>query len=158
VALHPAALLEATAAVAGPLEVEDPATPWVVSLDRIHSVLEALRDDPRLSMKSLMNLTAVDRPDQGQIEVVYHLCSLEHHHEVAVKTLCDRASPQAPTAVDLWPSADWFEREVYDLFGVVFDGHPDLRRILCPDDWKGHPLLKDYELPQDVHITTDRDD
>ncbi|MBN1475875.1 NADH-quinone oxidoreductase subunit C [Candidatus Sumerlaeota bacterium] len=158
VPLAPPALLEAAAEAAGPLEVEDPAKPWVVPPERIHSVLAALRDDPRLAMNSLMNLTAVDRPEQGQIEIVYHLCSLRHHHEVAVKTLCDRGSPHAPTAVDLWPAADWFEREVFDLFGVVFDGHPDLRRILCPDDWVGHPLLRDYELPKDVHITTDRDD
>ncbi len=142
--LDPAAMLEAV----GPIEgIEDPAQPWIIPAARIHDVLRALRDDPRVAMKSLMNLTAVDRPDAGKIEIVYHLCSMEHHHQVAVKTECDRDNAHAPTATDLWPAADWFEREVFDLFGVVFDGHPDLRRILCPDDWKGHPLRKDYELP-----------
>jgi NADH-quinone oxidoreductase subunit C len=117
---------------------------------RIVEVLSTLRSDPDLRCDFLQNLTAVDWPKQalgdatGAIEVVYHLHSYVHRHEVVVKTSVPRHSPRLPSIAGLWRNADWLEREQYDLLGVIFDGHPDLRRLLLPDDWVGHPMRKDY--------------
>jgi NADH-quinone oxidoreductase subunit C len=107
-------------------------------------VLRALRDLPELRCDFLQNLTAVDWPKRDAIEVVYHLHSYPHRHEVVVKISVPRANPRLPSAAALWKNADWLEREQYDLLGVVFEGHPDLRRLLMPDDWVGHPMRKDY--------------
>lgn len=154
-ALSPEELLKIAAGKAPGLEgVEDATKPWMVPLEHVHAVLTALRDEPALAMKSLMSLTAVDYPDDKQIEVVYHLCSMEHHHKATVKTRCDRENPQVPTSVDIWEGGAWHEREVFDLYGVIFDGHPDLRRILCSDDFVGHPLRKDFEKAKDTPIVT----
>jgi NADH-quinone oxidoreductase subunit C len=103
-----------------------------------------LRDDPDLACDFLQNLTAVDWPKAETIEVVYHLFSYRHRHEIVVKTQVPRAQPRLPSLTSLWNNADWLEREQYDLLGVVFEGHPDLRRLLLPDDWVGHPMRKDY--------------
>jgi NADH-quinone oxidoreductase subunit C len=153
VGLSPQEILAAASEKVPGLAVEDPAKPWIVPVERLLALLETLRDDPRLAFNSLMNLTAVDRPAENHFEIVYHLNSMTHHHSLALKVLCDRANPHMPTATRLWSGADWFEREVFDLFGVIFDGHPDLRRILCPDDWEGHPLRKDYvKTPADLRV------
>lgn len=118
---------------------------------RLLEVLQALRDEPDLRFDFLQNLTAVDWPETGKaggaaprIELVYHLYSYPHRHEIVVKVDLPRISPRAPSAVRLWPVANWLEREQFDLLGVIFDGHPDLRRLLLPDDWVGHPMRKDY--------------
>jgi NADH-quinone oxidoreductase subunit C len=103
-----------------------------------------LRDDEALRFEFLANLTAVDWPKLQRIECVYHLFSYAHRHEVTVKVYLPRGNPRAPSVAGLWHCADWLEREQYDLLGVVFDGHPDLRRLLMPDDWVGHPMRKDY--------------
>jgi NADH-quinone oxidoreductase subunit C len=116
---------------------------------RLLDVLALLRDGPDLRCTFLQNLTAVDwpahptRPDT--IEVVYHLWSYAHRHQVVVKVDVPRARPRLPSAAALWGNANWLEREQYDLLGVVFEGHPDLRRLLLPDDWVGHPMRKDYQ-------------
>ncbi|MCL4079027.1 NADH-quinone oxidoreductase subunit C [Coriobacteriia bacterium Es71-Z0120] len=88
-------------------------------------------------------VTAVDRGDE--FEVVYRLQSRRLAAGMFLKTAVPYSEPTVPTMCDLWPAANWQEREVYDLFGIIFEGHPDLRRILLPEDWVGHPLRKDYE-------------
>jgi NADH/F420H2 dehydrogenase subunit C len=114
-------------------------------LDKLHALLEHLRDDPALAFDMLFDHTAIDRPSEQKIELLYHLFSLKHGHRLFVTTDVPREAPVAPTVSDLWPIAEWQEREVYDLFGVLYDGHPDLRRIFLDDDWKGFPLRKDYK-------------
>jgi NADH-quinone oxidoreductase subunit C len=107
-------------------------------------VLRALRDESDFAFDFLQNLTAIDWPKTSSFELVYHLFSYRHRHELVVKTTVPRDEPRLPSCAPLWNNADWLEREQYDLFGVVFTGHPDLRRLLLPDDWVGHPMRKDY--------------
>ena len=107
------------------------------SLKRAASDLKALGFD-RLGM-----VTAVDRGD-GYLGLVYRLTSRSLRAGLFLKAKVPISDPTTPTVTDLWPAADWQEREVFDLFGIVFTGHPDLRRILLPEDWVGHPLRKDY--------------
>jgi NADH-quinone oxidoreductase subunit C len=115
------------------------------------AVLEFLRRDPATKMDWLRCLSAVDYVADGTLCVAYDLWSFDHRHTFAVKAFCPRERPHLPTVTDLWAAADWHEREAYDLLGIVFDGHPDLRRILCADDWVGHPLRKDYIFPREYH-------
>lgn len=110
-----------------------------------------LRHEPALRMDWLANLSGVDYAADGQMAVVYDLWSFDHRHTLAVKVYCPRDNPHVPSVVDLWAAANWHEREAFDLLGIVFVGHPDLRRILCADDWEGHPLRKDYEFPREYH-------
>ena len=117
----------------------------VVKRERIVEVCRFLASEPGLEFDFLEDLTAVDWPKRNVIEVVYHLVSYRHHHAFVLKVEADRAAPSVPTVEVVWKTANWFEREVYDLFGVEFTGHPDLRRIMLPDDWVGHPLRKDYQ-------------
>jgi NADH-quinone oxidoreductase subunit C len=133
--------------------------PWVlVKPEAIAEVCGFLKTDPRTRMDSLMNLTAVDWPKRNQIDVIYHLFSYAHRHVFILKVQLDRASPVMPSVEGVWKTADWLEREQYDLLGVQFTGHPDLRRIMLPDDWVGHPLRKDYqEGPDYHHISTTRE-
>jgi len=111
---------------------------------RIADVLRFLRDDPRTRLGFLANLSAVDWPARSAIELVYHLSSYATGHELTVRAQVPRLEPSLPSVVGLFPVADWLEREQYDLLGVVFQGHPELRRLLMPDDWQGFPLRKDY--------------
>jgi NADH-quinone oxidoreductase subunit C len=83
--------------------------------------------------------------------VVYHVYSYEKKHRIVLKCFLDRADPVLPTVQEVWRAANWQERECFDLLGVLFDGHPDLRRLLLPDDWEGHPLRKDYTEPDHYH-------
>jgi NADH-quinone oxidoreductase subunit C len=95
----------------------------------------------------LSTVTAVDRyPAEPRFEVVYHLHSIERNERVRIKSRLDGADPQIESVTSVWRSADWYEREVFDLFGIHFLNHPDLRRIMLPDDWEGHPLRKDYPV------------
>lgn len=121
----------------------------VVALPAFRRAMELLRRHPQLSFDYLQLVTAVDWV--SHFDVVYHLWSMDHAHKIAVKVTVSREEPHVPSVADLWPAADWHEREQYDLLGVVFDGHPDLRRILCPEDWEGHPLRKDYIQPLEYH-------
>ncbi|HZR11123.1 MAG TPA: NADH-quinone oxidoreductase subunit C [Myxococcales bacterium] len=117
-----------------------------------------LKDEPDLAFDCLMNLSAVDWPKKNQIEIVYHLFSYQKRHSFILKAQLDRAAPEIASLEPVWKAADWLEREQYDLMGVQFTGHPDLRRIMMPDDWIGHPLRKDYKEPAQWHnITTTRD-
>jgi NADH-quinone oxidoreductase subunit C len=95
----------------------------------------------------LSTVTAVDRyPAEPRFEVVYHLHSLERNERLRLKCRVTGEKPQIDSVTPVWRSADWYEREVFDLFGIRFNGHPDLRRIMLPDDWEGHPLRKDYPV------------
>ncbi len=119
------------------------------------AVLELLRfcrDDPALRFDMLMDLTAVDylkypgRDEGARFEVVYHLYSVPENHRVRIKTPVEEDDPVAPSAVPVWAIANWYEREVWDMFGIRFDGHPDLRRLLLYEEFVGHPLRKDYPI------------
>ena len=130
--------------VAGPTQLKGDA--WLtVKGARLVEVCELLRTQPGLEFDYCEDITAVDYPKKNLIEVVVHLLSMKHKHSLVLKVEADRAAPVVPSLYPVWKTADWFEREVYDLFGVEFTGHPDLRRIMLPDDWVGHPLRKDYQ-------------
>ncbi|HMD83132.1 MAG TPA: NADH-quinone oxidoreductase subunit C [Terriglobia bacterium] len=106
---------------------------------------EFLRDDPGLKFSFLADVTALDLyPQEPRFELVYHLLSIETSQRLRLKVRVGGENPRFITAIPVWPAANAFEREVFDLFGIVFDGHPFLRRILMPEEWEGHPLRKDY--------------
>jgi NADH-quinone oxidoreductase subunit C len=112
---------------------------------RLRSVCEFLRDAPELSFKYLSDVTAVDNyPNEPRFEAVYHLYSIEHGRRLRLKVHLHGDDPKIDSLVPVWPAANAFEREVFDLFGIHFEGHPFLRRIMMPEDWEGHPLRKDY--------------
>lgn len=113
--------------------------------ERWLEVALCLRDEPELAFGFLQNVTAVDWIKQEQLEVVYHLWSYTKKHGCVVKIALPRAKPEVPSVAAVWRAADWSEREQFDLLGVAFTGHPDLRRIMLPDDWPGHPMRKDYQ-------------
>lgn len=116
-----------------------------IRADRLRRVCEFLRDAPGLSFKYLSDVTAVDHfPNEPRFEVVYHLLSLESMRRLRLKAQLSQEDPKVESVVLVWPGANAFEREVFDLFGIRFEGHPFLRRILMPEDWEGHPLRKDY--------------
>lgn len=104
-----------------------------------------LRDTPRLGFNMLCDHTAIDWQAESRFELVYQLYSLEHRHTLSVFTSLPRDNPEAPSVSAVWRIAEWQEREVYDMFGIVYSGHPDLRRLLLDDNWEGFPLRKDYQ-------------
>src|SRR5262245_48636816 len=124
----------------------------LVDLRSLPEVLQFCRDDADLRFDMLMDLTAVDyltypgREDAPRFEVVYHLYSVPHNHRVRIKTGVEEDTPVVPSAVPLWPIAHWFGREVWDMFGLRFANHPDLRRLLLYEQFEGHPLRKDYPV------------
>ena len=118
-----------------------------VPADRLVEVCTFLRDDPGLEFTLLSWTGGVDLlPRDPRFEVVYHLLSITHNRRFVLKVQVPEGDPHVPTVTGVWPTANWHERETFDFYGIVFDGHPDLRRILLPDDWEGHPLLKTEEL------------
>lgn len=144
--------------------------PWIeVAPDGLVEVCTYLRDEPKLRFDYLNCVSGVDylHTDEKKAakaewephtEVVYHLFSTVHKHSLVLKVMLPRWKddqagdpPEVPTVSGIWSTADWHEREVYDLSGVRFLGHPNLRRILCPEDWVGYPLRKDYEMPLEYH-------
>jgi len=118
-----------------------------VAPDRIKDVALFLRDNPQTAFDALMCLSGVDYTG-GKLGVVYHLHSMKWNHKFTLKVEVTVENPHCQSVESVWRTANWHEREAFDLFGVVFDGHPDLRRILLPDDWEGHPLRKDYQVPE----------
>lgn len=123
----------------------DVAEPYLlVDAAIIVDVCRFLRDEAALNFEVLSDLTALDWPKEEKIQVVYHLYSYTHKHQIVLKVDLPRANPKLATVEGVWKVANWFEREVYDLFGVIFEHHSDLRRIMLPDDWVGFPLRKDY--------------
>jgi NADH-quinone oxidoreductase subunit C len=129
-----------------------------VSAASIADVCRFAKSEPGLEFDCLSNLSGVDYPKRNVIEVVYHLYSYKHRHLFVLKVEAARDDPVVPTVAAVWSHADWQEREVFDLLGVRFEGHPDLRRILMPEDWPGHPLRKDFVEPEEYHgISTSRE-
>lgn len=113
----------------------------------IRGTCEFLRADPELTFNFLADLTAVDRyPAEPRFEIIYHLYSVRNNERLRLKTPLPGGDPRIDSVVDLWPGADVLEREVFDLFGVRFASHPNLRRLMMPEDWEGHPLRKDYPV------------
>lgn len=124
----------------------------VVERERIRDVLKALRDHPELEYRFLADLTSVDYLGMGlepRFAVVYHMLSMSKRQRVRVKVGVPEGDEWAPSVTPEWPTANWLEREVYDLMGIRFEGHPDLRRILMPHDWQTHPLRKDEPLGEE---------
>jgi NADH-quinone oxidoreductase subunit C len=118
----------------------------------LSAVLTALRDLPAYRFALLLELTAVDFwPREPRFELVYCLVSIEHRLRLRVKARVPGSDPHVQTATSIWPAANWLEREVWDFFGIAFDGHPDPRRLLMPEDWDGFPLRKDY--PVQIRMT-----
>ncbi len=110
-------------------------------------MFRTLRDDPDFAFDLLADLTAVDWPERKpRFDVVYHLGSVRHSKRLRIKIGVDASDPAVPTATGIWGAADWLERECFDMFGIKFSGHPDLRRILLYDSFQGHPLRKDYPV------------
>jgi NADH-quinone oxidoreductase subunit C len=155
------------AIVKSDLEAVDP---WIeVSPERIVPVCRFLREEPDLAFDLLNCITAIDycEPDpkkaakvdwEPHLSIVYHLSSIRHKHTLVIKATLPRWKDDAPgelpeidSVAEIWKTANWHEREVYDLSGVRFLGHPDLARILLPEDWEGHPLRKDYTMPLEYH-------
>lgn len=122
-----------------------------ISPDSVLDVAWTLYRNPELDFNVLMCLSGVDYPQNNAIEIVYHLYSMTHRHRITLKTRLIRDNPELPSVTQVWPAANFHEREVYDMLGVNFVGHPDLRRILLPDDWEGFPLRKDYQVQSEYH-------
>jgi NADH-quinone oxidoreductase subunit C len=145
----PAAIVEKIAAAPG----FDPIL--VVRADALREIAVFCRDDEALRFDLLNCISGIDYPPAdgapGSIEVVYALDSTVHKHRLLLKLKLPRDDPRAPSLETIWRAADWHERETFDLFGVIFEGHHNLVRILCAEDWEGHALRKDYVIPERYH-------
>ncbi|MBI3457835.1 MAG: NADH-quinone oxidoreductase subunit C [Candidatus Rokubacteria bacterium] len=136
------------------LETHDYRGDHTAAVDRsaILDVLRFCRDDPAFRFDMLMDLTAMDylrypgRESGARFEVVYHLYSIPENHRLRIKVPVEEDDPVVPTVASLWAIANWYEREVWDMFGIRFEGHPDLRRLLMYEEFVGHPLRKDYAI------------
>lgn len=137
----------------------DALTPWlepkagdsciVIRAEALLRVCQHLRDEAALAFDFLRLVSALDRTTH--LSSVYHLYSYRHRHSLTVRVDVSRENPRIPSLCGLWPAANWLERECFDMVGIVYEGHPDLRRILLPHDWEGYPLRKDYKQPQGYH-------
>ena len=142
---NPGAQLEAVPSV-------DLQTTLYIGRDDVPAVLRALRDRDDLAFTFLAELTAADFwPREPRFELIYLLVSFTHRQRIRVKVRLRGDDAHVATVSDVWPAANWLEREVWDLFGIVFDHHPDPRRLLMPEDWEGFPLRKDY--PVQIRMT-----
>jgi NADH-quinone oxidoreductase subunit C len=155
------ALAEAAKSALGDAVLDTRLTFGELTLDaarsKVLAVLAYLRDDPNWLFKTLIDLSGVDFPQRAErFEVVYHLLSIHKNLRVRVKTSTDAATPLA-SAVDIFPAANWYEREAFDMYGILFDGHPDLRRILTDYGFRGHPLRKDFPLTGFVELRYDEE-
>jgi len=144
--VHPAAArISAWDAGAATMETYRGELTVTVELGNLRRVAEFLRHDPELQFNFLTDVTATDHlPSEPRFAVVYHLLSIPKKMVVRLRTWVDGKDPVVPSVTSIWPTANWHERETFDLFGIRFEGHPDLTRILLPLDWEGHPLRKDY--------------
>jgi NADH-quinone oxidoreductase subunit C len=126
-----------------------------VQIEKIVEVVRYLRDAPSLRFINITDVTAVDWPSrEKRFDVVYHLLSPTKNVRIRVKVMTDEATP-VPSIIDVFPGADWYERETYDLYGVLFTGHPDMRRLLTDYGFQGHPLRKDFPLTGFVEVRWD---
>jgi NADH-quinone oxidoreductase subunit C len=122
--------------------------PWLkIAPAKILDAATLLHDDAEMQFDFLMCLSGVDYT-KGMLGVVYHCFSMTKKHKICLKVDVPVATPEVASVASIWPTANWHEREAYDMFGIVFTGHPDLRRILCPEDWDGFPLRKDFKVPE----------
>lgn len=139
------------------IQVKTASPAVVVSADVLVNVCQFLRDDERLFFDLLACITAIDNgPQVNTMEVIYNFTSIPFEHDLMLHVTVARNQPgmplpAVPTISHIWRTADWHEREAYDLVGICFTNHPDLRRILMPADWDGHPLRKDYQEPERYH-------
>lgn len=118
----------------------------LIALESLLDLMTWLHTHQQLYFDSLSCITGLDNgEDEGTMEVIYNLYSIPYNHHLTVKVTLDRKAPVIASLTSTWQTADWHEREAYDLLGIQFTGHPDLRRILLPEDWEGHPLRKDYK-------------
>ena len=124
---------------------------FFVKPEQAESVARYLRDDPALACNYMECLSGVDYPDKNEIHVVVHAFSYKLKHRAVMKVALPRDNPRMKTFCGVWSAANWQERECWDLLGVVFEGHPDLRRIMLPEDWVGHPLRKDFKEQSSYH-------
>lgn len=123
-----------------------------VQAKKILEVCTLMYSHELLFFDYLSSITGIDNGEaNGTMEVIYHLHSIPNDQSIAINTVLDRVSPQIDSVTSIWKSADWHERETYDFFGITFNNHPDLRRILLPADWEGYPMRKDYEEQQYYH-------
>lgn len=126
--------------------------PWIiVQAKSVKNISKMLRDDEMLRFNTLMCLSGVHFPNEEELGVTYHLHSTTIGHTLVMKVRVPVSFPNVPSVESVWKTADWHEREAWDMVGIVFEGHPDHRRILCPDDWEGHPLRKDY-VQQEMYM------
>ncbi len=132
----------------GELKTDLPVRPFFFAdASKIDAVALFLRDEESMQFDNLSCLSGVDY-DKDNLAVVYHLCSYALGHQLVVKCLVPKSDPKIKSVSDVWAAAEWHEREAFDLVGMIFEGNPDLRRILLPEDWEGHPLRKDYKVPE----------
>ncbi len=118
-----------------------------VKREKIIDICRYLHDETDIHMDYLADLCGVDYPDRRhRFEVVYNLYSIKYNHRLIIKALIPENGPSVDSVVPIWSGANWHEREACDMYGIIFNGHPDLRRILMPEDWEGYPLRKDYPL------------
>lgn len=143
-----ARLIELVRQVAGHADELKNAMPLTLVVDAatLTQVCERLHKNPETYFDMLTCITGVDNgPEANTMEVIYHLYSIPFHQSLMLKVIVPRENPEVETLTTIWKSANWLEREVFDMFGIVFKNHPDLRRILMPADWNGYPLRKDYK-------------
>lgn len=128
----------------------------IVNKNDLLKACEILKEHDEASFDLLVSVSAVDKIKDKIIESVYHLFSTKYHHKVVLKVLLNRKDPVVPSVISFWGTADWHERECYDLMGVVFENHPNLERLLMPADWIGFPLRKDYKLEDERLVWNER--
>ncbi len=128
----------------------NPAQAAVISdKDTLVDLVKYIKEDDEIAIDYLSSLSAVDYLEDG-MEMVYHFCSIKHHHKLTIKVKLDREKPEIPTIMEVFPAANWFEREAWELFGVDIKGHPELETLLLPEDWdQGWPMRRDWEGGED---------
>lgn len=127
----------------------------IIDRDKIVKVSQVLREHASCYFDMLSCITGLDNGNEvNTMEVIYNIYSIPFNHHLMLKVILSRENPEIDSVISVWRSADWQEREVFDMYGIVFKGHPDLRRILMPADWEGYPLRKDYQTQEEYNGVT----